>query len=767
MILMPIQRATAETITIGVVKDGDSYFDEMVPLIKVELEKHLSSSKKVRFKTAESFNAQWNKSKVSTSIQAALDDPEVDYVLVTGPFTTLEVLNSSKKLTKPVLSSFVQISDVFTPFYNDKGHSKINNASFILVPDRVLLDIQAFKEMTNFKRLHILVSAEDKDFLTFLNNQLPKYEKRTGVDLELLPVSSGNIETVLNSLNKGDAVYLTYMPRLTKEQRKKVIEVANKFNMPSFSGLGHSDVHLGVLAAETPDMLKQAVRRTALNFSKVIKGADINKLSVVLSVDAALLINGETANKIGYIPDLDTVMSATMIKSEFTQDAGGNLTLQQAFKLAEKGNTSFSIKDTAVETAKQNKNVAYSAFLPQVSFGVNYRTIDSDRASLSPTVPKELSKATISINQILFSDELQSGHRSLKSLFEGSKEDRRAARLDAFFNSGVTFLQYSLARELFRIETNNMRLTKANLELAKLRYDVGYSGKNEVYRWESELYKKQQAVFSSKANIEALRIAFNQIVGVEQGKRWQPIRVDVNSEEFLFLDGKIQGFIKEDQKKKELIRSFFIKESLKNAPEIQFLSKAAEAQSIQLQQLRRSYSLPTVFANFSYAKELHHSGSGVPTLDDNEYSFAIGANYSFFEGGGKSSKIKKARSELEALEKKKKLVEEGIEQRVRTVIRSIESSFPSIKFSLMAAERARSNLDIVQEHYSQGTVNVTDLLEAQTQSFLSAQGSIIALYNHLIDLIGLQRSIAWFEDDQLEGERKEFINRLSKHLGAL
>jgi len=142
----------------------------------------------------------------------------------------------------------------------------------------------------------------------------------------------------------------------------------------------------------------------------------------------------------------------------------------------------------------------------------------------------------------------------------------------------------------------------------------------------------------------------------------------------------------------------------------------------------------------------------------------VAASYPLFEGGGKYYKVHKARSELENLEKQTKLAEEITERNARTVIRNIESSFPSIKFSLLAADSARKNLDIVQEKYAQGTVNVTDLLEAQNESFVSDQSAVIALYSYLVDLVDFQRSIAWFEDDQSESEKNKFIDNLTKHV---
>ena len=437
----------AQTVTVGVIKDGDSYFDEIIPLIKEELGKHLEAPQNVAFKMADAFNAKWDKTKIRVALQAALDDPEVDYVLVLGALSTQEALDPSRNLTKPVLSSFIQMSDLFAPFYTKDGVSRTKNASFLIVPDRVVRDAQTFHEMIGFEKLSVLVSDMDKDLLDFYKTKMPEYEKKAGVKIELVVVPSDDIDGSLSKLKEGDAVYLTYMPRLTKTERQQVIQGVNRRQIPSFSMLGHSDVHLGVLAAQTPDMIQQVVRRMTLNISELVRGTSINDLPVILPVDTALLINGETASKIKYFPDLETQISATIINSDFLEDAGDNLTLQEAFHLAEKGNTSLKINDADVETAKQTKNIARSSILPQVSLGANYARIDSARAGTIATLSEELGAGTLSVSQVIFDDKTFSDFRYSIRLYEGSKENRETSRLDALENGGQAFLQYSLQKK--------------------------------------------------------------------------------------------------------------------------------------------------------------------------------------------------------------------------------------------------------------------------------------------------------------------------------
>jgi outer membrane protein TolC len=111
-------------------------------------------------------------------------------------------------------------------------------------------------------------------------------------------------------------------------------------------------------------------------------------------------------------------------------------------------------------------------------------------------------------------------------------------------------------------------------------------------------------------------------------------------------------------------------------------------------------------------------------------------------------------------------VNERVEQRTRTAVRRLESSYHSIRFSQVAAENAGLNLDVVQDKYAQGILNITDQLEAQTQSFTADQNEAAAVYAYLLDLLELQRALSWFQHEKTDAEKNEFANRVIAAVSA-
>ena len=94
----------------------------------------------------------------------------------------------------------------------------------------------------------------------------------------------------------------------------------------------------------------------------------------------------------------------------------------------------------------------------------------------------------------------------------------------------------------------------------------------------------------------------------------------------------------------------------------------------------------------------------------------------------------------------------------------MEGSFATIRYNLIAAESAEKNLEVVQDKYAQGLVNVTDLLVAQNETFAALQEVVVANYAFLSDLVNFQRSISWFESEQTHDEKEAFLRRVELEL---
>ena len=754
--LVSISLAQNRNITIAVVKDGFSAEEQLVGQIETELQRLVKSGTKIKFKTGPQFDARWENGRMRQVILNALKDREVDMILAVGSLVTQEAAKSDLALSKPLVSTFVQRADITGISYQDDQTLK-NNFSMIIIPQRAERDIRAFQQLFAFKKLHIAISRAEQTLLTHRRTGLMQYEDSLGIELVLVPISDDITGSLAMIDSDAEAFLLTRIPHLTISQRQELIAEINTRKIPSFSLLGHSDVEMGVLAALAPDISEQIIRRVALNLHRLIRGETTDDLAVTLTVDSRLLINGRTAGAIGYFPSAEMKVLAQFIHEQDLEESTTPLNFAQTLKMAEEGNVTLSITDTRVETSLRDQQRARSFLLPQINAGANYNRIKPRSETFEEFLPDAFSIVGVTVSQMLYDDKIVSDLRSSSRQYEAEQHKREIVRLNALTRAGEAYLNLVLTYLFSRIEGDNVRLTEDNLELSRLRVDVGYSGRDEVFRWQAELAQNQSTLIESMAGIESRQINLNQVLGIEQNLRWQPEAIEVDPEVFYFLDGRLDN-IYDNRNNWEKFRSFSVEFAFENAAELKALERSIEAQDIQVGQRQRQWFLPTFSFNFRYGYELSRTPA-VEGIDRNSHQLNVRASYPLFNGARRYYDIQREKSVLTGFERQQQLVRDRVERRTRNALRQIESSFPTIKLRQTASENARQNLVLVQDKYGEGIINVTDLLEAQNQNLTASLNAVAAVYQYLLDLVSYQRAISWFEDEKSEEEKEAFLNQ--------
>jgi outer membrane protein TolC len=756
-LLFPALSAVAETVTVAVVRDGPGPEDALVTLIEEELTNHTPRGTTVEFKQEPSFDAGWSYDNAAAALQAAFDDPQVDYVLTVGSLVTNVAGRPDVELTKPVVSAFVQRSDAFALPYSTDGESLKKNLSFIVIPRRAGVDIETFRELIPFRALHVAVTMEDLNNFKELAVGLRHYEQAHNIEISLVPVTT-EIEDAMGKLDGASAVYLTRLQRLTLDQRRRLIGELNQREIPTFSMLGHPDVELGVLAGETPDIERQVVRRVALNLGRLMRGKTTGDLPVLLSVDSRLKINGRTAKEIGYSPGRETLVFAEILHPEVLEGESRALEFAELFATAESGNKALQVADSEVEGVRQDQDRAKSGLLPQILADLTYSRADTDLTDSDDGL-----FGSLVLRQQIYDDAVWSSYKSSQKIYQGAELAREVDRLDVLAAAGQAFYGLALAQSQYRIVAGDVRLTHDNLELARLRRDVGYSGREEVLRWESVLAERRTSLFRAIEGVETALIALNQVLGTDQNSRWSPAEPAIGAEVFPVFGGVLDPVMK-DLSALQRAYDALVEVALENAPELQALDKSIDAQDIQVDQLKRSFVLPRFFADAAYSEQLT-APDGLIFPEDETYSVSVTAAYPVFQGGKRRSDLGRARSDLDTLGRQRRLIEERIEQRARTAMQRCANSFPRIRFGRQAAAAATENLELVREQYAQGIVNVTDLLDAQNQKLTADQFANSAVYEFMGDLVELQRALAWFEDDHTAEEREALTTRILSAVG--
>lgn len=743
------------TINIAVVRDGPTSHLEITELIKPELLHLLGDDYSFSFVESSDFNAQWDPNKFRSVVENALNDETVDIILGVGAMITQEAASDDLVLTKPFVSTTLLTGDVPPLPYSTEDYSLKENLILVILPTARDKDFEVFSKLIQFDTLHFAVPIEELNNLRNTLSKIDSYAKEIGIAIIPVPISKDLKKTIAELPVKSQAFYYLRTPRLSEGERKELIDSLISRKIPVFSGLGLEDIELGVFATNKPNMTQEVARRSAINLFRLIRGEQSSDLPVFLVSDFKLIINGKSAAKIGYYPDYNTRVSATIINREYLEGEVSELNLKDALNIAAESNASLSISSSEVQTSLQESNVARGFMFPQLGLSADYSHVGWTQ--FNQLVPENFAQFGVGISQMVFDDEVVSNFSAAGSQYEAAEFRYESNKLDIYLQAAQAYLNYVQSRLFHQIELDNLRLTESNLEIARMRVDVGQAGRDEVYRWTTELANRKGAVLIAENLIETSRITLNQVLGMNQDVNWMPEEIEVDPDEFYFLKGSFDEiFINRFDLQK--FREASIKYSIENSPELQFLYKSIEAQEIQIGKEKRSFFIPKFYADFTYGNNFWQNPD-VPALDNSGFTFGLTARLPIFQGTSRIYRIQQKESVRNELTNTVTLTEQLIEQRTRTTIRNLESSFPNISLSKAASENAKLYLGVVREKYANGIASITNLLEAQNASFIANQNAISAVYIFLQDLAEYQRAISFFEGTKTQEEKDEFLNK--------
>jgi outer membrane protein len=751
----------AKKITIAVVRDGPTEMNEIVDRIRPELDHLVGADYDVTFDMSDVYDAAWEPQRMRAVIDAAMRNRNVDIVLGIGFLVTTEAAKPDVRLTKPFVSATLLDGDIPKLDFADDRTLK-DNLCLVVQSQRTDTEVDLIKRLLNTRRIHLVLSREIFDHVPEIEPALDVYGREIGIEIIPVPVST-DWKPVMDQLGPDvEMVFFEHTPRLSLSSRAAFVEALNLRKIPTFSGDGPKDLGIGMLATNRPDMKQPLARRVALNLFQLITGSSTDDLPVLLVSDSRLTINGKTAAAIGFSLSFEAMVLATVLHPEALEAHVDSLDMNSVLAMANTGNVELSISNQEVQSALRGKQVVRSPLFPQIGAIADYNNIDNQL--VGNILPEQWARATLRLSQMIFDDELVSNFRTAGREYDAAMFQNQSDRLDVYLEAETAYLRYVQTRLMYSIALNNLRLTEGNLEIAKMRVEVGHSGRDEVFRWTAELNQQRTLVMDIESLMETQRIELNRILGVDLGKRWRPEPMDESADWFVQLQQKF-GFALETQSNFDRFTEATVEVALENSPERKFLEKNIEAEVIQVGQRKRSFIVPKIYADFDYNYNFWQSPD-IPELGTNMYEIRVSAALPLFNGTERVYDLQLRKSFVLELERRLKLADQFVEQRTRNSLRQLQASLPNIEYSRVAAENARKNFDVVRDKYANGIVTITDLLSAQTAAFAADQDALVSLYTFLLDSADFQRAVSFFPQTKGPNEIQEFANYLREKMEA-
>ena len=744
-------------LTVGFLYEGDKQFlVHEGDLIKEELTKLAEGRYAINF--VDKLDNNFSEEKIKSSLGELMADSEVDAIVGMGYLTGMVVVQE-RDLAKPVILSDVYDISTFCMPYS-KGVSDVKSFTYLSRKNLFADEVKEFRELVKFSKLHILADPDSavaiRDILNAVEELrdifvLIEYKESAEATISEV-MKEANVEAVL--LANSDIFYGKYRETLIKDFILKKI--------PTFSNLGTDVVEQGVLAGMIPKFYAKFARRVALNLDRIFRGEKAEDLPVDFYVENRFVINARTARQIGVSIPFSIVFDAKILHPY--EEWGPQLTIRRAVENALKNNFLFKIKDEEIKATSENHHLFWSEYLPQLQYALEFNVFDSERArNGSGLFPKRSLTNRFSLRQVIFSDPLITDIANSRLQIFIERLDRKSQELDITDETSRSYLDFLIAKAIHKVNISNMEATKHNLSIAEKRYKIGAGGREEVYRWESVLSDKKSRVLRAESDIYTARVALNQLMNFPLEAPFVEEDVSMEMTRY-YLGGKeIKDFVENPNKLKVFI-DFNVDKGVEDSPELAALDLGVNQQNALKNTAAKRFILPEAELSGNMNPSSWQKNYSPPAVDDHaDWYMGIDMTYPIFEGGGRVFNLEKQKAELERVKFVKELAAQLTDKEIRDAAYSLYYSLPNIKLTNDAMVSSGKNYKIVESKYAEGTVSITDLIDAQNDKFASESAAVIAVYEFLQDLSSFDRAVSHFLFFANEDVRKIWMDQLREY----
>ncbi len=731
-----------EQVLVAIVGDGPSdrfaaqqqkYVDELLALTSSEFNVEIRH-----------FSGEWNKESISAAIERAYADDDVDLVLVTG-FISNQIAATRRDYPKPTFLPLI-IDTGLIVGDPTVGRSGVANLNYLSAYADFADDLDTLSRIVPYRDLVIFVDASLSSAIPELRERAYAAVAERGV--ELIEVTHDGIDhELMNRVPaQTDAIFVAGLPRMPADDFERLVDAINAAGLPSYSFAGVPDVESGLLVTNSdPGDVDRQARLNALNMQAVMLGARAEDQSTTSQQKELLTINMATARYIALSPSFDVLNDAVLLNQD--EEVGGEeYGLVKIARTALDQNQDLRAEEFGVQAGLEEIARARANLLPQIGATASYSLRD-DSPLVSAGLSAERSNDTaISIDQLLYSDAASANLAIQKQLQRTRLASLREFRLDVVQAATTSYYTVLNGRSQLAVQENNLRLSRANLELAEDRVRLGTSTRADVYRWQAEVARAQILVLNARASMNQSWDTLNRILHKPQGGRLA-LREASFDEPFVMNRAAFDQLVRSPADYARF-SEFYIERALRQAPELEQLDAQIVAKRRELSSQKRAYWLPEFTVGGQYTSNLSQSGLGAGPRagqDLNDWSVGVQATLPLFSGGLKRANVVRADYELRQLESLRASTAERVEEQVRIQLHEARAAYGRIDLSATAAEASRQNFGLVSDAYARGTVTVIELLDAQDTSLTASATAAESIYSFLITIMSLQRAVGGYD----------------------
>lgn len=740
--------------TIAILTDGPAPETEAIlSAFKEQLAGLNQGKTEVKFPSNLQRQGDWDRYQIERHLQELLARSDVDVVITLGVIGS--GMTAALEPALPVVAPFVIDAQLQSFPVTVKGTSGVENLHYLANPRGISADIARFQQATGANHIAVVAEARVTAAIPAAGRSIRRVADQLGIVLTSVEVENRAGDILAALPEDVDAVFFLPLLGMSAFERQQLVDGLVERKLPSFSALGRPAVEQGMLmGASLVPPGDRLGRQLAVDVSDILRGRLAGELPVTFEVNSRLTLNMKTARSIGYAPPFDILYEADLLNDDVGE--GRKLSLQQTVSEALERNLAYAIAQEELLSAGESTQIAQSTLLPQITLNASSQAFDRDLVNSGST---RTTSAGVGLSQLIYSESVTANYAISQRLEAAQAADAESVRLDIVQQAAQGYLNVLVSKTQLRIQRDNLKVTRANLERAQFRYKIGAADRSEVHRFETALGGSQQDVSNAQALYLQTMNQLNQILHRPIEEPFQPVEPGLGGTP-IFGDPRLSEFIS-DTTKARIFRDFLVKEALVNAPELVAVKEQMAAQERSLKAAKRARYVPDILLTGSLDRIVDEDGGDFNIDRDEDWSVGVQLELPLYSGNKLEADKRQARIELRRLQLQERQIIDGIETQARFSVHKAGASRTNIGFARSAAEASTKTLEMVTDAYTRGSASDVDLIDAQNAALVAHLSSANAEYQFLLDLMDVERSIGFF-DFFVDPARKEaWFDRLN------
>lgn len=710
---------------------------------------------------------------VRRQLIAALKDPQVGLVIAMG-MDAARVVARFTRLPKPVLLPFA--APEFQGLPSDGKKSGRKNLAYLSGIVDIERELKAFVDITKNKDVYFLLDEHYFDKSGRIEKKLQKIVGEVA-QIHMVPTGKSVTDTLGKIPAHGKAAYIGPLLRMPSSEYPALIQGLNQRKIASYASEGRPWVDMGALMSIVPDDdMQRRLRKLALYVDATIGGEEPSTFSTDYSSRSVLLLNLETARKVEVHPTFAQISDAEIVGEGVSARQGPSLSLEAAVNAALASNLDLHATQVDRQIATAQTREATAALYPTAQL----------QAGISQTLPESSAVMSFArtaswggrVNIPIYSAMAWANRDSKLRAQDAADKGIRSKALDVIAETATAYVNVLRARNAKAINRQNLSRVRKNLEMAKVRVELGAAGRQEVFRWQIELAEAKANMIRAQAVCDQSDISLNRLMNRPLEA---PLVIDAPGEEHLgmIVHPEVQPFV-QDPFSFRVFREFMVRESIANSPEIQQLDNSVAS----LHQLRKGQKRDLWIPNLFASVQVNHSfymdgapaafaamvppgaaGAGVEFPNSPVWTVGLNLAWTAFDFR-RNARIEQSDQRIVQMQRQRSSLTQAIEQRLRVAMHQAGASGGVVELRERAAKAAKENFELVADAYAKGAVGIITLVDAQNQALQTELAAANALYDWLSDFVQVQRASGVFPFLRSKADDGQYIARLREFFRA-